>query len=326
MTATFSIVGGYLGAGKSTLINALLRGALPGRTAVIVNDFGSVNIDADLIASADGDTIALTNGCICCQISTEMVDTMSALAARGDLEHVVCEVSGVGDPGQMARWRSYPGFAPGPVVVCVDATRARRLLRDEYVGDVARRQVAAAEVLLVTKIDLATEAEVSDAIAACREWAPTAPIHLRDPDDPAAALRALLSAETPRPSPQHRAAGARPAPWTSASEALDHADLHRSVTVECREPVDPQRLGEHLGTLATDLVRAKGTVCDVAGVWHEVQLSDGRVEVRPRASRDRPAGASALVLIAAGPDAAQRVHRAAAALSRFAREPVPAAP
>ena len=55
MTASLSIIGGYLGAGKTTLINALLRGALPGRTAVVVNDFGAVNIDADLIASADGD-------------------------------------------------------------------------------------------------------------------------------------------------------------------------------------------------------------------------------------------------------------------------------
>ena len=155
MTPRLGLIGGYLGSGKSTLVNRLLSGALPGRTAVVVNDFGSVNIDADLIRSADGDTIELSNGCICCQLNDDVARTMTALAAREDLDNVICEVSGVGDPGELAAWRSYPGFAPGPVVVCADATAIVRLSRDQYVADTVRRQLGSAEIILVTKTDLA---------------------------------------------------------------------------------------------------------------------------------------------------------------------------
>ena len=151
---SLSIVGGYLGAGKSTVVNRLLAGVLPGRTAVVVNDFGAVNIDASLISSRSEDTIELTNGCICCQITDDVQRTMTALARRSDLDHVVCEVSGVGDPGQLASWRRFPGFTAGPVLVCADATAIRRLLRDEFVGDTVARQLAAAETVLVTKTDL----------------------------------------------------------------------------------------------------------------------------------------------------------------------------
>ena len=319
MTASLSIIGGYLGAGKTTLINALLRGALPGRTAVVVNDFGAVNIDADLIASPDGDTISLTNGCICCQISTEMVDTLTALAARGDLEHIVCEVSGVGDPGRMARWRCFPGLTAGPLVVCVDGTSARRLLHDEYVGDVVRAQVAAAEVLLVTKVDLATEAEVADAVAACLETAPSTPIHLGDAADPSTTLREIFAAEVPDIAP------APPAPGGPAA-AADHAGLHSSTTVEYREPVDPERLAAHLAVLSGDLVRAKGTVLAADGIRYAVQLAGGRVEVRPHAAREAAGTTSAIVLIAAGPDAAAVAERAAAQLAALTREPARLAP
>ena len=99
MTPRLGLIGGYLGSGKSTLVNRLLAGALPaGRTTVVVNDFGSVNIDADLILAADGDTIELSNGCICCQLSDDVSRTMRALAQRDDLDNVICEVSGVRRP------------------------------------------------------------------------------------------------------------------------------------------------------------------------------------------------------------------------------------
>ncbi|MCK1803406.1 GTP-binding protein [Brevibacterium sp. R8603A2] len=319
MTAKFSIIGGYLGAGKSTMINALLRGGLPGRTAVIVNDFGSVNIDTDLIASAEGDTIALTNGCICCQISTEMIDTISALAARGDLEHIVCEVSGVGDPGQMARWRNYPGLTPGPIVVCVDATTARRLTRDAYVGDVVRQQTSSAEAILLTKVDLATDAEVADAVAVCNDLAPSADIHLNDVDDLTATLAAPVST-TGQSAPAHTTNSAvlGTAPHSSAG---GHADVHRSITVRCAEPVDPLALTAGLEQQTGRLVRAKGTVRGPDGVWREIHLASGRVDVADRSSPGRPEAGSSLVLIAAGPDAEAELHRAVRGLAAFVQVP-----
>src|SRR5699024_6696170 len=126
-----TLVSGYLGSGKTTLINRVLAGGSLGRTAVVVNDFGTINIDAALIRSSGADTIELTNGCICCQISDDVQRTMGALAKRDDLDHVVCEVSGIGNPAQLGAWRTYPGFRPGGVVVCVDAESTVKRLRDE---------------------------------------------------------------------------------------------------------------------------------------------------------------------------------------------------
>src|SRR5699024_9285368 len=126
--ARLGIIGGYLGSGKTTLVNRLLAGILPGRTAVVVNDFGSVNIDAALIASATADTIELTNGCICCQITDDFAQTMAPLAQRADIDNVLCEVSGVGDPRQLGSWRSFPGFSVGPLLVCADSSSLRNRL------------------------------------------------------------------------------------------------------------------------------------------------------------------------------------------------------
>ncbi|MEF3120482.1 CobW family GTP-binding protein [Kocuria flava] len=346
MTARLGIIGGYLGSGKSTLVNRLLGGVLPGRTAVVVNDFGSVNIDADLVASASGDTIELTNGCICCQISDDALRTMTALAARGDLDHVLCEVSGVGDPAQLAAWRAFPGFSPGPVLVCADATTVRRLLRDAYVADTVARQLAAAEVLLVTKTDLAAPAELEAAVAACREAAPGARLLVQDPADPGAAATAAFAGPAPAPSvppadddgaarpspgapdpaagpadddvpPPGAPAPAAPAPALAAPAPAapdDHARTHVTTAVEDPGPVDVDALARVLADRSGSLVRAKGVLRDRDGRWHEVQLAGGRVDRHPRAAGRPVPEHPGLVLIAAGPDAQQVLDEARSAV------------
>jgi G3E family GTPase len=310
MSARLGIIGGYLGSGKSTLVNRLLAGALPGRTAVVVNDFGSVNIDAALIASASEDTIELTNGCICCQISDDASRTMTALAARGDLEHVLCEVSGVGDPGQLAKWRDFPGFSPGPVLVCADATSVQRLLRDEYVGDTVERQLAAAEVVLVTKTDLALPIETASAAEACRVAAPRARLILQDAADPGVTAAQALAA----PAQDADDDGVGNVAKAHGHDGTKHAGAHASATLECLEPVDVDALTRALASQSGSLVRAKGVVQDCSGTWHEVQLAGGRVDVRQRSKDQRPPDRPALVLIAAGPYASRLVGEAAAVL------------
>nr|WP_281070131.1 GTP-binding protein [Paeniglutamicibacter psychrophenolicus] len=299
------IIGGYLGSGKTTLVNVLLAGALPGRTAVVVNDFGSVNIDADLIASADDDTIELTNGCICCQLGDDVARTMTALAARTDLDNVLCEVSGVGNPGELATWRSYPGFSPGPVLVCADATDVVRLLRDEYVGDTVARQLAAAEVVLLTKTDLAISAEIGAALDACAAAAPQARVLEQDRVHPErTAARAFAVAAPPEQETRGPAGG---------SDA--HADSHASCTLAAPGPLDVAAVVRALEGQAHELVRAKGTLQGGDGRWNEVQLAAGRVEVLPRAD-GRPAPVHpGLVLIAAGPDPSGALESARTALT-----------
>lgn len=346
MTARLGIIGGYLGSGKSTLVNRLLAGVLPGRVAVVVNDFGSVNIDADLIASASGDTVELTNGCICCQISDDAARTMSALAARGDLDHVLCEVSGVGDPGQLAAWRDFPGFSPGPVLVCADATAVRRLLGDEYVGDTVRRQLSAAEVVLVTKTDLAPPPEVADAAEACRAAAPRARLLLQDPADPGATAAEALAGAAPgtaddggalpdpdsaelddhaepagsaesdeHADPADSAESDKHAEHADPAEPDDHAEAHVSAVLEGRGPLDVDALARALVGQAGRLVRAKGILRGADGRWHEVQLAGGRVDLRPRPPGRPAPERPALVLIAAGPDAEESLRAVRAVLA-----------
>ena len=98
-----TIIGGYLGAGKTTLLNHLLTQADGLRCAVLVNDFGEVNIDASLIASHEGDTISLQNGCMCCSMADGFAAALAKILnnPRG-IDHIVVETSGVAEPGMIA--------------------------------------------------------------------------------------------------------------------------------------------------------------------------------------------------------------------------------
>ena len=98
-----TVIGGYLGAGKTTLVNRLLRAADGLKLAVLVNDFGATPIDRDLIVSADGDTLEISGGCVCCSYGSDLMDTLMALPEqRPDIERVVLETSGVALPGMVA--------------------------------------------------------------------------------------------------------------------------------------------------------------------------------------------------------------------------------
>lgn len=150
------IIGGYLGVGKTTLLNRLLHARHGLRLAVLVNDFGSVNVDAALVASSDGETIALTNGCICCGMADGFIQVMYRLREQaGELDGVVVETSGVADPAQTAAYATLPGFRPATVIVLADAERVQKQARDGLIGRSIRRQLKAADVIVVTKGDLA---------------------------------------------------------------------------------------------------------------------------------------------------------------------------
>ncbi len=157
------VVGGYLGSGKTTLINELLT-QTSRKIAVIVNDFGSVNIDASLIASVNSDTIELTNGCVCCALGGTLADTMLEISDREILpDLVVIEASGVSDPASVSANAYLGGFHLSATVVLVDAVNASRTATNDLVGQTFSRQINSAHVLVLTKRDAATAAE----IAAC---------------------------------------------------------------------------------------------------------------------------------------------------------------
>lgn len=165
----FTVIGGFLGAGKTTLLNRLLRGATGRRFAVMVNDFGALDIDGRLVADHAGDTIALANGCLCCSIGDSLVTTLLALLdGERRFDHVVVEASGVADPGRIADLAVLePRLGRDGVIVMVDAADVRERAADRRVGDTIIRQLAAADLLVMNKIDLAAD------LAALRGWLST---------------------------------------------------------------------------------------------------------------------------------------------------------
>jgi G3E family GTPase len=165
----FTVIGGFLGAGKTTLLNRLLRGATGRRFAVLVNDFGALDIDGRLVADHGGDTIALANGCLCCTIGDSLVTTLLSLLERPErFDHIVVEASGVADPGRVADLAVLePRLARDGVIVVVDAAQVRERAADRRVGDTVTRQLGAADLIVLNKVDLAHD------LAALCGWLPT---------------------------------------------------------------------------------------------------------------------------------------------------------
>ena len=156
-----TVIGGFLGAGKTTLLNRWLHDAKGVRMAVLVNDFGAINIDADLIAATSGDTVALTNGCVCCQIGDDLTRALiRVLDTTPPFDAVVVEASGVSDPWRVAQMgRADPGLSLDGVVVLVDASAALAQSRDPLLADTLERQLKAADLIVVNHCDRAAAEE-----------------------------------------------------------------------------------------------------------------------------------------------------------------------
>ena len=153
-----TVIGGYLGAGKTTLLNALLREPGGRRLGVIVNDFGELGVDASLIAASDGSTVpiaSLANGCVCCTLGDDLGAALTEMSTiEPTLDHIIIEASGVADPRSTAAWGTVPPFVPGGTIVLAAADGVQRMARDRYVGGEVLRQLAGADLLLITKTDL----------------------------------------------------------------------------------------------------------------------------------------------------------------------------
>ena len=162
------LVAGFLGAGKTTVVNHLLAHAGGRRIAAVVNDFGAINIDAELITGAADGVVSLSNGCICCSLEGDLLRTLAALLRRDPQpEVIVIETSGVADPSDIVRnlmdpmiWRE----APLETVLCVvDATAPVAMLDDALL----RSQVRAADIVALSKVDLADAAELRAGARCC---------------------------------------------------------------------------------------------------------------------------------------------------------------
>lgn len=166
----YTVVSGYLGAGKTTLLNHLLRNSQGLRLAVLVNDFGDINIDADLIASHDGETISLASGCICCSLADGFTLALNRISKRhGGIDHIIIEASGVTDPHTIGYYGTILQLDLEGVIVLVDAEQIQARAANKYVGEAVVRQLKCADLLVLNKIDLVS----TEQLAAVRDWLTT---------------------------------------------------------------------------------------------------------------------------------------------------------
>lgn len=169
-----TIVSGYLGSGKTTLINRLLGEGHGQRLAVLVNDFGEISIDERLIVNQTGETIALANGCICCSIGGNLFDAIDRIIeSRNRHDHLIIETSGVADPGKVLQIAvAEPHLDGRGIVTLVDLANLQQLLADPYLNDTILRQISAANLVLPTKSDLCSHIQIEAATAIIKRLAP----------------------------------------------------------------------------------------------------------------------------------------------------------
>jgi G3E family GTPase len=167
-----TVIGGFLGAGKTTLLNRLLRDAGDRRLAVLVNDFGAINIDAELVQSRAGEIVSLKNGCICCGVGGDFIGELALLRDRTDPPaHVVVEASGVADPGAIVVLGDLPGYRKDAAVVVADAETVRARAADAVTGRQIIGQLRAADLLVLNKTDLVDVGQLAQTRAWLREIA-----------------------------------------------------------------------------------------------------------------------------------------------------------
>ncbi len=261
-----TLLGGYLGAGKTTVINEMLaRADRP--IAVMVNDVGDINIDAKLIARQDGDTLDLSGGCVCCSLKNGFLEAFEQLRERPvPPELVVVELSGIANPSSAAGLSSTPGFSLDSIVVLVDLDQFLES-EDEssVVADAVRAQVAAAHVLLLTKRDLVDEDRVDAVRARLEELAPGVPVLLADSAHSIAGLVGL---------------GVR-RPVLQVGQGASLFDQFQTSIVPIDGAIRRDDLDALLDDLPKNTVRAKGIVQVETGELLLIQIVGNRRSVEP---------------------------------------------
>jgi len=300
MTPTL-ILGGYLGAGKTTLVNHLLRHADGRRIAVMVNDFGELTIDADLIEGADEGVLTLAGGCVCCSIGSDLIGALQDVLGRSrPPELILIETSGVALPAAVARSaRLLPDLCIEGIVVVLDAQTVRERSADPYVGDLVRQQLLEADLLILNKIEQCNAAEQAD----LHRWlgamtAPGTPIvpasQAHVPPELVLGFRAqsLEPADVPQAQSLSR--------WQAKpiGRAGDPASLRFvSELVTLPAALDPQPLLLALGDPAAGIVRAKGWITDLSGQRHLLQQVGRRIELTPLTTQTPAPGPDRLLVI-----------------------------
>ena len=268
-----TVLTGFLGAGKTTLLNRILTGDHGLRVAVLVNDFGSINIDAELVVGVenDGDVITLANGCVCCNIRDDLVAAVTQVLARPEQpEYILLEASGVADPSGIALTFMDDDMRDRirlDSIMCV--VDAEQIFAAPEMMELKLRQVAFADMLILNKVDLVTPEEIER----IKAWLDDRfhRYRLVQASGGNVPLEILLSVgrfdpsrldvTPPQDQPNHPPDCEDPACGQHVhGYGHDHAQVFRTWSYETAEPLSLEALRETARKLPASVYRCKGVV------------------------------------------------------------------
>lgn len=306
------VLAGFLGAGKTTVLNHLLASGDGRRIGVLVNDFGEINIDALLISGRTGGTLTLSNGCICCSVGDGEFDEAleSLLTSGAELDLIVVEASGIAEPKALVRMvvgARENRAAYGGLVYLLDAPNfAETLARHPECAD----HIAVADLVVINKIDLLDDRaaeRIAEITARVCELNPTAPVVAtrNGAVDPAMLTDPAAQSDGAEDRGPRQLALDDLLAEAAGRESHLHAE-YQSVSVTGPGPADPRRVAALLERPPAGCYRIKGVLWfDPPGRrWsYSVSAVGGFVHADRRSGRGRPADCS-LVAIGAGIDEA----------------------
>ena len=254
-----TVLTGYLGASKTTLLNRILSEQHGKKYAVIVNEFGELGVDNDLVVNADEEVFEMNNGCICCTVRGDLIRIIEGLMKRKDkFDGILVETTGLADPGPVAQtfFTDDDVKARTRLDAIVTVVDAKHFLGQLEQGDEAEEQVAFADVILLNKTDLVSEGDlkkVEDKIHSINRYAR---IHRTQKskieldailDKGAFDLKRILEFEPD---------------FLHSGHSHDHGDEVASLSFSSERPVDPDKFQKWMGALlqlkGQDILRSKG--------------------------------------------------------------------
>ena len=254
-----TVLTGYLGAGKTTLLNRILTENHGKKFAVVINEFGELGVDNDLVVDADEEVFEMNNGCICCTVRGDLIRILGGLMRRRDkFDGIILETTGLADPAPVAQTFFVDDDVKratklDAIVTVVDAKHLAARLAD---SKEAQEQIAFADIIVLNKMDLVTPAEADEVERRIRGINPYAEIRRATKSD------VPIDAVVGRDAFNLERILEREPEFLSGDDHHEHDSEVNSVSFEVEKPIDAERFNawitQVLASKGQDLLRTKG--------------------------------------------------------------------
>lgn len=275
---------GFLGSGKTTLVKQLLQTANSDiSTAVVVNEFGDVGIDGEIIQGKAIDTVELVSGCICCTLRGSLLNAIEELAFEKGAQRIIVESTGVADPEDMLDDLEEPEVADkfdvAPIVTVVDGSKFRKI--QPMLGEFYESQIFHADIVIINKIDLSTDEDINVAVTHVQTNNPEAEVCYTEHCDVESSLIFGQTSNNHANSHSHQHERQH-----DDHEHHHHAhDSMNSFVILPRENLSALDLENYCRSLPDTVWRMKGHL-KLDGQASLVQYSAGQLDVSPSEARE----------------------------------------